>query len=185
MVVAVLLFMATPVISQVTNFSTEGNLQPRYDPPCLTLDEVQNDYSPADLAVSLRKCFAGGDDVKAAELLILLQLRGELDRKRVKDETAHGAYQVLSQNVAGEFPDEWRARMASAFESFGDTGSPKHDAFCTLMRKWGPPAHSPDYMIQHGLGAFRDTTEGNGLVEGFNPDAAWNGLLSGYIKCSG
>ncbi|WP_289041255.1 hypothetical protein [uncultured Aliiroseovarius sp.] len=106
--------MATPVISQVTNFSTEGNLQPRYDPPCLTLDEVQNDYSPADLAVSLRKCFVAGDfvagdDVKAAELLILLQLRGEFDRKRVKDETAHGAYQVLSQNVAGEFPDEWRA----------------------------------------------------------------------------
>lgn len=172
-----------PAFAQVTNIYTEGNLRPTHDLPCISAEDARKDYSPADLATSLKRCFENGDDARAIEMVVVLQLRGEFDARRVSDKTAHGAYQVLIMDVANAVGEDWAPRITAAFEKFKGDGSDGHARICSMAKLQGAPNYRPDYMIAHGMKAVLGTIEGDGLVPGFDPQASWEELLKDYLKC--
>ncbi|MGH1465992.1 MAG: hypothetical protein ACRBBQ_11590 [Cognatishimia sp.] len=178
-----LVLSVTSVSAQIVNFETTGNLAATHDIGCIPLSQVAPHYSPADLFKGIEKCHRKRDYDKAAELMLMAQLRGEFDKKRVKDKSAHQAVAVLSLNMANQGGKRWERGIGKAFESFGRTGSERHTAFCKVAARSGPPTHSPSYMVQHGLKAFMGN-QGTGLVKGFRAQKAWADAMKSYLRCS-
>ena len=174
--------LAGPTAAQISNIEAEGNLAPTHQVGCVPLTETASDWSPADLAQGVLACFKAKKDDAAVDLFMLMNVRGVYDQARVADPTAHQGLQVLSMQIGQSAGRGWQPRMQAAFKRFGGTGSERHIAFCRSMRASGPPQHSPRYMIQHGMGAFRKG-QGNCLVEGFSAKAEWNRVLDEYLKC--
>lgn len=169
--------------SQITNYESEGNLAPTHKVGCIQLKETRREYTPADLAVAVVKCADRKEYDMAVDLFILMQLRAVYDTKRVKDRSAHQAGAVLALQIRNTLGAARLKKLQAAFDKFGGDNSPRHKAFCALMKRQGPPEYHPAYMIQHGMTAFTGR-DGNGLIRGFRPQKAWRDLLKGYMKCS-
>jgi len=60
---------------------------------------------------------------------------------------------------------------------------PKLKAYCTRVRKIGPPDYYPRYMVQHGMRAFTGRKSPRGLVRNFNAEKAWEKSLDTYLHC--
>ena len=190
-VILVVAFLATPAVAQITNYTTDGNLEPTYKLKCMSVDELKPQYSPADISLSVLDCYRKRKDDTAIELIYVLKSRAAFDAERVTDKTAHGAGTVLVHNVAAKAGSGWDRRITKALERFGDFGSPRHKALCQKMQASGPPTHSPRYMVQHGMNAVKESlAPGSGskkpaLVSNFNAKAAWREVLRNYVKCGG
>lgn len=180
----VLCCVASGTIAQVTNIEAPGNLKSEHDVGCISVEEVAADFSPADLFGGISECHRDRSYDKAVELMIVAQLRGEFDKLRVADKTAHQAMQVLALQTQDAGGRRYQRQMQEAFQRFGGTGSPHHTKLCQQVKQQGLPRHSPSYMIQHGMKAITGF-EGDGLVDDFNDQRAWDNLLKSYLKCSG
>ena len=178
----VLALAATGAVAQVQDFRTPGNLAATVDPGCISVEKAAPTLSPPDLGLGVRACAKAGKWDEAAELYILMQLRAVYDVERVADISAHQAASVLSMQVTGSLPRGGERKIQAAAERFGGTGGARHKAFCRTVKAAGRPQHSPAWMVQHGMGAVLGEG-GDGLVKGFKPDAAWNKVLRGYMKC--
>ena len=150
--------------------------------PCVSADQSDAMVSPADLAETILACFEEGQDDRAAELLIMMQLRTKFDAARVADKTAKLGGQVLSLTLRQKAGPEWKGRINPAAGALLRPGSERFVDFCALMRRQGPPQYHPDYMIQHGMKAGRETGEDE-LVAGFDAEAEWAGLVGSYLRC--
>lgn len=168
--------------AQVTNESAPGNLAPTQNPGCIAVADADPTLSPADLSMSVLDCVAKDEFDKAFELVLLLRLRATFDKKRVTDISAHQAGQVLVMQIGQRMTAEENSAYEKVGPVFGGTGSPRHAAFCALMKEAGPPAHDPSYMVNHGMRAFTDPNV-SVLLEGFDPEQAWNDILSDFLKC--
>jgi pentatricopeptide repeat protein len=168
--------------AQVRNQDAAGNLAATVDPGCIAVGQAGATLSPPDLGLGVQACARAGDWDQAVELYILMQLRAVYDIARVADISAHQAEDVLSMQVTESLPRGGQARLQAAFEQFGETGSPRHKAFCRAVKAGGPPQHDPAWMVRHGMGAFLGEG-GDGLVPGFRPRAAWTAVLRDYMKC--
>ncbi|MFY0617605.1 hypothetical protein [Shimia sp.] len=168
--------------AQVTNYEADGNLESTFDVGCVPLSKLSNDYSPADLAGGVIRCFKDGQDDRAFELIVTMQLRTAFDTLRVEDTTAHQAGQVMMLEIQYAAGDAFGPRMQEAVARFGDSGSPRHNALCAQMAEVGPPTHSPRYMVQHGMAAFTER-EGDRLLDDFDPEESWEILLEEYLQC--
>ena len=177
-----LCFLPLQANSQVTNYEAEGNLAPTHKVGCIPLKDTRPEYTPADLAVAVVKCTDNKNYDTAVDLFILMQLRAVYDTKRVKDRTAHQAGSVLATQIRNALGPARLEKMQEALDKFGGNNSPRHKAFCALMKRQGPPKYHPTYMIQHGMSAFTGR-EGNGLIRKFRPQKAWPDLLKNYMKC--
>ncbi len=173
---------ATQGAAQVTNYEADGNLESTYDVGCVALSELSNAYSPADLAGGVIRCFKDGQDDRAFEMIVTMQLRTAFDTLRVEDTTAHQAGQVMMLEIQYAAGEAFGPRMQDAAAQFGDSGSPRHSALCAQMAEFGPPSHSPRYMVQHGMTAFTGR-EGDGLLDDFDPVESWEMLLEEYLQC--
>ncbi len=181
---ALLGVVGTTAVAQVTNYDAPGNLEATVDPGCIAVADAGLALSPPDLGLGVIACGQAGDWDRAVPLFVLMQLRAVYDARRVADASAHGAGQVLSMQVNAALPATGEAGMGAAFERFGPTGGAAHGAFCAQVRAAGVPAHDPSWMIMHGMAAFTGI-EGDGLVPGFDAQAAWDDVLTGYLKCPG
>lgn len=181
-VLGLAMIWATSGAAQVTNYEADGNLESTYDVGCVALSELSNDYSPADLAGGVIRCFEDGQDDRAFELIVTMQLRTAFDTLRVEDTTSHQAGQVMMLEIQYATGDDFGPRMQEAVTRFGDSGSPRHSALCAQMAAFGPPSHSPRYMVQHGMSAFTGR-EGDGLLDDFGPAESWEMLLEDYLQC--
>lgn len=181
----IIVLSITPLLAQaqVTNFETPGNLEPTRNPGCIAIGDADNQLTPADIALGARDCIVNGEAMRGFELIVLMGLRGACDARRVEDRSAHQATAVLQMQLFDSLNVLQKNALTRAQESFGGNGSEKHVAFFQAMRAAGPPDYHPDYMIQHGMGAFGEGS-GNGLVEGFDPDETWADLLETYMKCT-
>jgi len=176
------LIWATQGGAQVTNYEADGNLESTHEVGCVALSALSNDYSPADLAGGVIRCFEDGQDDRAFELVVVMQLRTAFDTLRVEDTTAHQAGQVMMLEIQYATGDAFGPRMQEVVARFGDSGSPRHTALCEQMAAFGPPSHSPRYMVQHGMSAFTGR-EGDGLLDDFHPEESWEVLLEEYLQC--
>ena len=168
--------------AQVTNLEAPGNLAPSVDPGCVAMSTADARLSPPDLALGVLACGRAGKWDAAADLYALMLLRVAYDTKRVADASAHQAGEVLTIQLGESLSTADRASLGAALDRFGDPLGPQKAALCQAAKATGAPRHDPSWMMQHGMGAFLGT-EGDGLVKGFDADAAWDKLLREDMTC--
>lgn len=167
--------------AQVTNIESAGNLAVTHDLGCIAQDEVKNEYTPADLFKAVGQCVGKGQYEKAVRLFVIAGAYGAFDKQRVADVSARQAITVLIMNNTAAFTEEQRAGYKKAFEALKQD-SPEFREICETVNTLGPPAYHPDYMINHGMGAFLNKG-GDPIVEGFDPASAWSMVKDEYLHC--
>jgi len=165
-----------------TNYSTAGNLRPTQNPGCILMADAGQALTPADLALGIQECFAAQDMDTAAGMIILLLARTAYDSRRVSDRTAHQAGAMLLQTLGSALSEPEQLALRTALASVASYGSPGHLLVCETLNTLGYPDYYPAYMIQHGMNAFSNP-EAVGLVEDFDPDAAWDWALTSFMHC--
>ena len=167
----------------VTNYSTADNLASSNPLACVDLSEVTPDYSAADIFEGIKTCLKEKDFKKAVALYGIGAAYGVFDTRRVKDKTAHQAFSVLSMETFGTLDEESAELMKAEMDVLSNQENETRPAFCSALKKIGPPEYHPTYMISHGMGAFTGS-DGNGLVEDFDSEAVWNDVIKNYMKCN-
>lgn len=169
---------------KITHYESAGNLQSNATLGCVRLSAVTGKHTPADIYPGVAACIKAGDFEKAAPLYLVAGVFGRFDKLRVSDRTAHQAVTVLQRN---DFADLTQDQRESFFMNYLqprlEKGSSSLAALCAAVDRVGPPDYFPNYMIQHGMGAYLGRSDG-GLVQGFDPDKGWQDSLSGYLHCS-
>lgn len=172
---------AAGAAAQVTNQTAPGSLQPTVDPGCVTVATADPRLSPPDLALGVLACGREGNWDGAADLYALMLLRSAYDTRRVADATAHQADEVLTLQLGDSLSLEDGPKLADALGRLVDPGTTRRVEFCKAAAA-GVPQHDPAWMLQHGMGAFLGQ-EGDGLVPGFDPAAAWSAVLDEDMGC--
>lgn len=172
----------TQSAAQVRNHETEGSLESFKPLECVSADQVSNINTPADIFAGLAKCLELREYDLGASLYGIGMAYGVFDSRRVKDKTAHQAISVLRLNVLGGLNESAISDFQDSIDTVlgSESGHPK---ICDSLRRIGPPAYHPTYMIQHGMGAFG--VGETGLVVNFEGDAAWSEILIESFSCPG
>jgi len=171
-----------PQRPQVVNHAAPGNLESNHDLGCIGGEQIENRYTPTDLYKSVAVCVRAGRYREADLLFAVAGVYGRFDTLRVSDKSAHQATQVaLMQALAPLDEARKTAFRESLPKLFGDPQGLASS--CREIERTGPPNYFPRYMIQHGMGAFLPAVPGNGLVENFDPKAAWKQSLDSYLHC--
>jgi hypothetical protein len=170
---------ASPLI---TNYEAPGNLESTHALSCASADEVSSEDTPADLYPAVGKCLAKGRYDQAAFLYALAGVYAYYDTLRVADETAHDAAAVFQHRLIEQVPEAKRKRfIAEVTTAINDPK--KLSKLCGQIKKIGPPAYYPRYMVQHGMQAFTGEKNPKGLVPDFDAKGAWTKALSTFLHC--
>lgn len=149
-----------------------GNLESKYDLGCVGSEKLRNKYTPADLYKAVSKCIESNRFEEGAFLFAMAGAYGRFDSLRVEDKTAHQALTALRMRALGSNDQTKRAAFEVGVRKA--VGTPEGlAAVCKDIVRIGPPDYYPRYMVQHGIGAFRKSASGDGLVAGFDATAAW------------
>lgn len=178
---ALLLILPLVGYAQVVNHEAPGNLRSEHRLACISLQQARPSYTPADLYPGVAACIAEGKMTAAIELMVLAGAYGRFDVMRVSDESAKDAMTVIQMQAYANLSDPQRESFMRTLEREGE--DPKAERIrCEKVSRLGPPQYRPDYMIQHGMGAFTGKA-GNGLLPDFEPSEAWEQIRTGYLKC--
>ncbi|MGL1833015.1 hypothetical protein ACKVEX_05340 [Rhodocyclaceae bacterium SMB388] len=150
---------------------------------CAGLHELDNRYNPVGLVSGAAECARAGRIDDALGLYMLGGAYGRFDMYRVKDRTAHQAMSIVIANAFGALDEKDRNAFKLAVTGI-DSEAPRHVSACRALRRIGHPAYEPVYMTSHGIGNFTGSTTGDGLVEGFDADSAWEKVLTEWAKCA-
>jgi hypothetical protein len=170
--------------AQVTNYTTEGNLEPTHNIGCAEPSKITNEHTPADLYLGLGQCLEEGNLEGGVLLFALAGVYGRYDTLRVSDRSAHQATTVLRMTYLDSADESTRTKFGEILKE--TLGSPDGLAsICSQVRRIGAPAYSPRYMIQHGMGVITGNSTKDGLVVDFEPESAWEKSLDTYLHCPG
>ncbi len=184
LILVLALFFAKPSFAEesIVNYESEGNLKSTRPVACVPLSSLTRAHTPADIFPGISKCVEAGAFARAIEMYAAASAFGRFDTLRVSDRTAHQAFQVLTMRAFADIDEikvgAFQTALQNAFED------PKRmSEICSAVRKVGHPTYDPRYMIAHGMGAFVGNPTPDGLVAGFDPEAAWETSLSGFLQC--
>ena len=169
--------------ADLTNYQTSGNLQALGPDGCVNVSALNNRNTPVDIFLGVRKCMANKDYPRAVRLYAVAGLYGRIDQLRVKDESAHQAISVLRLAHVSSFPKEDVDAFQQNLKSTAQQGSSELAALCTEIKRLGPPAYFPTYMVKHGMGAFLGGDSSGPLKSNFNMNEAWKGSLDSFLHC--
>lgn len=168
----------------ITNIETKGNLESTNNVGCVGQDKLSRKFTSADLYRAVATCAQQGMNKEGAFLGALAGAYGYFDTLRVADKSAHGAPVMLRMTVLDSLDEQKRiAFQASIKATYFDPVA--HAEICNGIIRIGSPDYFPRYMIQHGIKVLTDANAGNGLVEGFDANAAWSQTLGSYLHCAG
>ncbi len=167
--------------SQVTNYKSKRNLATTSPLICVSSTSVGSESTAADIAAGAKDCADSSKYNEAAELLMVASAYAYFDTKRVTDKTAHGALNALFAKEFGSLSESQRKELFSSIDAL-DNNQPRKNEICTYLTSSPPPSYFPDYMIAHGIGAFKGSLKAP-LIKGFNASEAWLKSMA-FIKCS-
>ena len=167
---------------EIHNYETSGNLQSAAAVGCVSLTELTNMQTPADIYPGVLACITSGKYEKAVPLYALAGSYGRFDQLRVTDPTARQAVKVLQMNNFGSLSSERKEDFKKAVHAALEVESASLKKLCSEVERIGPPKYFPTYMVQHGMGAFEGQS-GNGVKADFNPAEGWREALTGYLHC--
>ena len=73
--------------------------------------------------------------------------------------------------------------MISNLKRILERNSEELNTICQSIQEVGIPKYHPKYMIQHGIQAFLENEENDGLIKNFNSEESWNKALKSYLHC--
>ncbi|MEM6494024.1 MAG: hypothetical protein AAF650_06555 [Pseudomonadota bacterium] len=167
--------------AQVRNFEAEGNLAPNAPLQCTALERVGAASNPVDLYTAARDCLLQDRYEEARAIILLGDVRGRFDTKRVKDKTAHQAVLVAKQSALASVDDERLSALRESFRLLQDPS--KRLDFCGVVGALAPPSYFPQYMVSHGMGAFAGQSGSGALVEEFDAPATYRDVVEDYLNC--
>lgn len=153
---------------------TEGNLASQRSSMLGSIDEASSADTPVDLIDLGARLAKSGDDKQGALAFAVGLVYGRYDILRVADKTAHQGIEVLAENAMGQLTQEQADALRKAAGNMLKGGAPE---LLSLLNRMGRPTYTPTYMIQHGLRAFTGGMPNGGIVQDFDADAAWAGIL--------
>lgn len=143
---------------------------------CLDKSELTEHLSPPEIWKSISSCLSSENYSNAIFQYALAGVYGRYDSMRVADETAHQAAKILPiiawESLKEEKVKLFRERIQ---ETLGKDTIRK--SYCDEIIKIGPPSYTPNYMLQHGLGATKP------YIEPFDSKTAWPIAVNGYLSC--
>ncbi|MGJ4786982.1 hypothetical protein EHQ52_09955 [Leptospira koniambonensis] len=148
---------------------------------CVSISDLKNTNTPADLLPGTRLCLEKDDFEHAVELFAVAGIYGRFDILRVNDKTAHQAITVLLMNNLTTLDADRKKAFQDYMKNKLQPGSNELLSLCNRVKLLGPPKYNPVYMLQHGISAFSGI--GGGLKTDFDPTFAWNSSLSSYLHC--
>ena len=169
--------------TQIVRHETSGNLEVTNDLDCQGLDDLSDQYTPADLYAATAKCFGQEDYDSAAQLFALAGTYGMFDQQRVADKSAHQAIQMMQSQLFQSSSPENKSKLRDNFVEHLSPGTPQLARVCDQIREIGAPDYFPRYMIQHGIRAFGPEQPNRGLIDDFSADKAWETALTTYLHC--
>ncbi len=153
----------------VTNIEADGNMGPNKPFTGASLDEIEPENNPVDLALRAVALFKS-DRTAAHRIVLAAQTLAKFDIARVSDPSAHKAYGVLFETGGIKDITDW-----GTFKP--DMQRADLSAVADWAKKTGHPSYAPRWMIQHGMavlqGALRGSEPGSGLVADFKAEEAW------------
>lgn len=178
------IFCASAFAVEVTNISTPGNLAPTHVVGCETISSLSNMYTPADTFRGMSKCLADKNYETAAELYAFSRIYGAVDARRVTDSTARQAVTVLQLEAMGKLTKEELNAFSAAVKERLAGGSQSLKDICNKIQAIGAPSYRPDYMIQHGMGAFHGGSSGGGVDPSVDVSFELKEALNKGLKCN-
>ena len=168
--------------AQITNYETAGNLQVTHEIGCVSLGEITNRHTPADIFPGFAQCARDGEYEKALKLYFIGLSYGQFDTQRVSDETAHQAISVLLMSTAGYLEENTLNELQKIKTELLENDS-KMKEICAEIKKIGLPKYHPGYMISHGMGAFTgSSSNNNGLNDDFDAEKEWIEIIDGMAN---
>jgi hypothetical protein len=168
--------------AQLHNFFASGNLEVTHAIGCIPLSQANSEYSPPDLYHGVAACLDSDDVPAAVQLHQLGAAYGTFDARRVSDQTAHQALLALWAPITRNASDSQRAAWKKeAIRVRQDPAA--RAAMCDNLRRIGPPAYYPRYMIQHGMGAFTGNQGKPAIVANFDANQTWKRILTDPLLC--
>ncbi len=181
--ITVTALVAAPAIAQqITNYEMSGNLAPNAPIGCIAIEQVSDQSNPVDLYNAAVACVASDQFVLARELVVLGDLRGRFDMKRVKDRSAHQAVIVAKQSTIGMLETEPADELRNSFGALRDAKA-RLD-FCNRAQAIALPGYFPGYMVMHGLSAFAGATGKEALNDGLDLPKVYSDIVSDYLNCA-
>ncbi len=162
------------------------SLNPKYNLDCISINQVQNKYSPADLYPAYVNCVKKNRYSDALALFIIADVYSFYDFARVSDRTSYKAIDMIKMNInpaLASVTEEQKNNIRQMGINYKTPNSTEHSKFCVDIKRIGPPSYYPGYMIQNGMG-FLMQNDLNPMVENFNSQAKWKELLGKYLHCS-
>ena len=171
--------------ANITNIETQGNLEATNNVGCVGPGKLSRKFTPADLYKAAAICAQESSNKEGAFLFLLAGAYGRFDTLRVTDKSAHNALAILQMTSFRSLDESKKNQFQASIKTI--LGNPDAlAAICNDVIRIGPPDYFPRYMIQHGMGAFtHDAKAGNGLIEGFDANAAWSKTLGSFLHCPG
>lgn len=165
---------------ETRNVVTGGNLASQRQTPLTSISEATCSDSPVDFMDLAARKTREGDYAQAAKALIVGSAYGHYDTLRVEDKTAHQGIKVLAIEKMGHVSMEKAKKLQAAILAVGGLNG---EGVIEILNDFGRPSYHPTYLIQHGMGALTGQGhEEGGIVQGFNPEAAWSTVLRSVEK---
>ncbi|KFZ30522.1 hypothetical protein IDSA_08250 [Pseudidiomarina salinarum] len=163
----------------ITPEAAEINLAKAETLGCISLDEISNSNSPAEIFGALTLCMDKQDYQSAAALYTVGTLYAVYDTKRVADESAHQAISLLRMYALSGRPEGALEQLqAEVSELLTD-----NTEVCKDILKRGKPTYRPTYMTEYSTAERTDSNPEPQLVEDFNEQEAWRDSLAIVPHC--
>jgi hypothetical protein len=89
---------------------------------------------------------------------------------------------MLQLNNLGDVDKASLENFKSAAQVHLSAGSSDLSRICKEIKKMGPPAYHPTYMIQHGMASLAGADDG--IKQDFDSGEAWAESLKNYLHCA-
>jgi len=164
------------------NYQAAGNLASTQTIGCISLSEVKNTFTPADLYKGVGECIAKDNYDLATELFFLAGTYANFDAERITDKTAGQAKTVLIMNVFSSVPQDKKTKFSEVVDRLMKNPDTL-GVLCSKVQKIGMPDYYPGYMILHGIKAFTGNPHDGALVKDFDAQKVWAALQTKYLHC--
>jgi len=141
-------------MAHTKNVSHPLNLKKTHEVNCITPNQLQPKYTPADLHGAIIKCIKKKKLEEARFLFMAYSFYGGFDRRRITDRSAAGA--ISSLNFM--FSEELSKRKLNQFFEFLNELRLQDELLqeiCDKIEEVGWPTYVPYYMLGHGLRSFK------------------------------
>lgn len=167
----------------ITNIRAEGSLAPTQQLACIDLKDVTAEQTPPDFFTAVSSCIAQADYDRAARIFLVASVYSRFDAQRINDKSASGGGQVMIIRTFEKFTPEQRQAFGVAVDRL--TKTPENfQAWCSNIKRLGPPKYFPRYLILHGMAAFTNPTPlANAMAPDFDLEANWARVLETNVRC--